>query len=261
MTLTKEQKREAKRLRQLHREQTTVPDSVNVGCVIHGATYDWIYVERLYNMVRRNLPTDIRFHVWTEHDRSVPSHMVKHVLEEWPGITGPRKSWWYKMQMFNPEHHDGDLLYFDLDVVIVSDISWITIRPTTDFWTLRDFRYLQRPTTNSMNSSMMWWNVGRQASVWQDFARQDIKDIARRHQGDQDYLFRHIDPTHLRYFPDHHVASWRWQALDGGYDFRRRQHTAPGRGTEIPNGCSVLVLHGKPKPHEIQDAVIAQHWC
>jgi hypothetical protein len=235
--------------------------SIDVGCVIHGSAYDWIYVERLYNMVHRHLDRDIRFHVWTETDRSVPSHMIKHCLEEWPGITGPRKSWWYKMQMFNPEHHDGDLLYFDLDVVIVSDISWITQLPTTEFWALHDFRYLQRPSMRTMNSSVMWWNVGRRADIWQEFARHDILDIARRHQGDQDYLFRQIQPGHLRYFPDDKMVSWRWQALDGGYDFQRRQHRCPGRGTEIPPACSVLVLHGRPKPHEITDAVIHQHWC
>lgn len=233
---------------------------VDIGCVIHGSAYDWIYVERLYNMVHRHLDRDIRFHVWTEPDRVVPAHMIKHPLQEWSGIAGPRKSWWYKMQMFNPEHYDGDLLYFDLDVVIVADISWIPALPTTEFWTLRDFRHLQRPHAHSINSSLMWWHVGRRADIWQEFVRQDIKDIVRRHQGDQDWLFRHIHPTQLRYFDDHRVVSWRWQAHDGGYDFQRRQHREPGRGTEIPTGCSVLVLHGRPKPHEISDAVIAQHW-
>jgi hypothetical protein len=36
------------------------------------------YVERLYNMVSRHMPVPMRFHVWTEHDRSVPPHMIKH---------------------------------------------------------------------------------------------------------------------------------------------------------------------------------------
>jgi len=56
--------------------------------------------------------------------------MIKHVLTEWPGVAGPKRSWWYKMQLFNNEHHQGDLLYFDLDTVIVRDISWIARLPT-----------------------------------------------------------------------------------------------------------------------------------
>jgi hypothetical protein len=48
-------------------------------CVIHGTGYDWQYVDKLYNMLTRHLPQGIRFHVYTEEHRSVPSHMIKHV--------------------------------------------------------------------------------------------------------------------------------------------------------------------------------------
>ena len=106
------------------KQTTTSP--VDCACVIHGTGYDWIYVERLYNMLSRNLPNGIRFHVYTEHDRLVPAHMIKHVLTDWPEISGPKRSWWYKLQLFNSAHHQGNLLYFDLDTVILRDISWIS---------------------------------------------------------------------------------------------------------------------------------------
>jgi hypothetical protein len=50
--------------------------------------------------------------------------MVKHILDDW-GISGPKRSWWYKMQLFNPAHFAGNLLYFDLDVVIANQLNWI----------------------------------------------------------------------------------------------------------------------------------------
>ena len=56
---------------------------VDCACVIHGKAYDWRYVERLYNMLSRNLDREVRMHVYTEHDRSVPPHMVKHILDDW----------------------------------------------------------------------------------------------------------------------------------------------------------------------------------
>jgi hypothetical protein len=211
-------------------------------------------------MVSRNIGGEIRFHVYTEADRTVPPHMIKHQLEPWSGVSGARRSWWYKMQLFNPEHHDGDLLYFDLDVVIVSDITWITELPTNQFWTIRDFRRLQRARNMGMNSSMMWWNVGDFADIWEKFSRAGIQDVMRRHLGDQDYLYSVIDRSRLRFVPDDCVVSWRWQALDGGYDFSRRCHRNPGSGTKIAPNTSVLVLHGKPKPHDIHDPVIKNHW-
>lgn len=257
--LTKEQKREAKAARQ--RRSGELPRVVDVGCVIHGRVYDWCYVERLYNMVKRNLPTDMRFHVWTEHDRSVPPHMIKHCLEEWPGIVGPKQSWWYKLQMFDPQHHAGDLLYFDLDVVIVRDLSWIVQELTDKFWCLRDFRFLQNSRLqHNINSSIMWWNVPAWQSVWQEFTQRPALEWIRIYHGDQDLINASVPPARRQFFDQTRVASWRWQAHDGGWDFDRRCPRSPGTGTVLENGVSVLVFHGKPKPHQIDDAIVAQYW-
>lgn len=238
------------------------PDGItDCACVIHGTGYDWQYVEKLYNMLRRNLPQGIRLHVYTEADRPVPPHMIKHVLKDWPGIGGPKRSWWYKMQLFNPEHFQGNLLYFDLDCVIISDLEWIPVLPTDYFWTIRDFRYLQRQTYSGMNSSVMWWNVEKFADVWHDFEKLDINRTVVQYPGDQDYLGFVIPPTQRRYFDQQHLQSWRWQVQDGGYDFANRRAKKPGTGAHIGDNTSILVFHGRPKPHECTaDPVIASHW-
>lgn len=231
---------------------------IDCACVIHGTGYDWQYVERLYNMLSRNLPQGIRFHVYTEHDRSVPPHMVKHILDDW-GIGGPKRSWWYKMQLFDARHHVGNLLYFDLDTMIVNDLRWITELSTEHFWTIRDFRYLQHPCS-SMNSSMMWWNVSKFAHVWHDFCREPRDLIIRRYHGDQDYLNVAITHQYKRFWDDQHFQSWRWQCQEGGYDFPRRRHRAPGAPAQVDPAASVIVFHGQPKPHQIRDPIVEAHW-
>ena len=240
-------------------------DSItDCACVIHGTGYDWQYVEKHYNMLKRHLPAGIRFHVYTEANRPVPLHMIKHVLKDWPGIAGPKRSWWYKMQLFNPEHHSGNLLYFDLDCVIINDLSWIPALSTECFWTIRDFRYLQRKSHSGMNSSVMWWNVTRYANVWYEFDRLDINKTVVQYPGDQDYLGVVIDPTQRRYFDQQYLQSWRWQVQDGGYNFSTRKPNAPGTKSDnyIGGDTSILVFHGKPKPHECtSDPVIANNWC
>ena len=230
------------------------------GCVIHGTAYDWRYVENLYNMLGRNISGHIHMHVWTEHDRSVPPHMTKHILTDWPGISGPKKSWWYKLQMFDPAHYAGDLLYFDLDTVICNDITWMTQESTDYLWTIRDFRRLQRATHNTMNSSVMWWNTTKFAWIWDRVRASDINELTRRYAGDQDFLHAVIDPNARRYYSADRIRSWRWQALDGGYDFGRRRHNTPDTGTQIDPDVSVLVFHGRPKPHQISDPVISALW-
>ena len=233
---------------------------IDCACVIHSTGYDWRYVENLYNMLTRVLPGNIRFHVYTEHDRSVPPHMIKHILTEWPGIAGPKKSWWYKMQMFNPEHHAGNLLYLDLDTVVVRDLSWISNLDTRYFWAIRDFRYLQNPHHAGFNSSVMWWNVSHFSWIWEQFSKSDIKQVTKNNPGDQDYITKAIDINQRRFFEDRMFESFRWQCLDGGYDFQRRQHKSPGSGVKIAPDTSVVVFHGLPKPHQITDAAITQLW-
>lgn len=235
---------------------------VNCACVIHGDLYDWVYVEKLYNMLQRNFESDVKLHVYTEHNRPVPDHMIKHSLENWPEANHKRKGWWYKMQLFNQEHFTGDLLYFDLDVVIVNKLDWITKLSTNNLWAIRDFRYVQQENLYQINSSVMWWNVSCFDWVWKKFKDSNIKHEMRSHQGDQDYIDFVVAQNQRQYFPEDHIISWRWQSNNGGITFPERVAKQPGAGTVIPDNTSVLVFHGRPKPHELlDDVVIRQHWA
>lgn len=237
----------------------TTPETIDCACVIHGDSYDWIYVERLYNMLKRNLTPNVKFHVYTEEHRAVPQPWIKHELTDF-GIGGPRQGWWYKMQLFNSEHHAGPLLYFDLDTVIVKNIDWIWNLPSKYMWAVRDFKYLWRPLHQGLNSSIMWWDTRQFHHVWSKFCQQGLSTIMREHRGDQDYIGKEIDNSRLRFLDQDRIQSWRWQCLDGGYDFRRRMYLRPNSGTTLLADTDVLVFHGKPKPNEIADPVILKHW-
>ena len=235
---------------------------VDCACVIHGDGYDFTYVDRLYNMLNRHLSRGARLHVYTEASRAVPAHMVRHDLTEWPGVSGRKRSWWYKMQLFNSDHFQGQLLYFDLDTVIVSNIDWMTQLSPVFFWTLRDFRSLWRPDCYNMNSSVMYWNTNDWQSIWTQFEQQGIDRVRIRHQhgGDQDYLNTVIPAQKRRFLDEQRIVSWRWTALDGGMNFKNRTYKRPNRGTILDPRNSVLVFHGDPKPHEVSDVVIKTHW-
>ena len=56
------------------------------------------------------------------------------------------------------------------------------------------------------------------------------------------------------------MLSWRWQALDGGYNFSERRHRRVGEGTVVDDRASILVFHGDPKPDEVSDPVIVSNW-
>jgi hypothetical protein len=239
--------------------QEIISGPINCACVIHGTAYDWTYVTRLHSMLSRHLTPGVRLHVYTEPDREVPAHMVKHELANW-NIGGPKQSWWYKMQLFNSEHYQGPLLYFDLDVVIVQNLDWIWQLPLDRFYAARDFKYLWRPTNYDINSSIMWWDTTKFEHIWQSFKSQPLRSIMSRYRGDQDYISAVIPQTERQFFPINRIQSYRWQCLDGGYDFSRKRHLMPGTGTCLTDLTSVLVFHGQPKPAQIRDHVIEQNW-
>lgn len=164
------------------------------------------------------------------------------------------------MQLFNSCHHAGPLLYFDLDTVIVSNIDWIWNLPLRYFWTVRDFKYLWRPTHQGLNSSIMWWDTRTFDYVWKNFRKQDLHTVIKKYPGDQDYLSQTIDSRDLRFFDTNRVKSWRWQCLDGGYDFKQRFYKNPGQGTVLDANNDVLIFHGKPKPDQIKDSAVIAHW-
>ena len=233
---------------------------IDCACVIHSTGYPWEYVDRLYNMIQRNMPWEVRMHVYTENQRHVPAPYIKHVLNEWKGIGGPKRSWWYKMQLFNPEFHQGPLLYFDLDCVIARDLSWITTHSPKYFWAIRDFKHLQNPNSQTLNSSVMWWDTREFADVWKNFKTQDINTVIRQFPGDQDYLTRAIEFNRRQFFPDKYFESYRWQVLDGGYNFARRIYNKPGAGAVLAGETSVIVFHGQPKQDQITDPLIQKLW-
>jgi hypothetical protein len=232
---------------------------IDCACVIHGTGYGWEYVDRLYNMLNRHVTPGIRLHVYTEAHREVPHPYIKHSLLDW-GIGGPKRSWWYKMQVFNPEYHRGPLLYFDLDTVIVNNIDWIWQLNLQHFWTVRDFKRLWRPSNYSVNSSIMWFNTQQFDYVWRNFKDANLPQIMLKYHGDQDYITDAIPPSERLFLDVERVKSWRWQCVDGGYNFSQKRHLHPNTGTSIEHPTSVLIFHGKPKPGDLADPVVVQHW-
>jgi hypothetical protein len=111
-----------------------------------------------------------------------------------------------------------------------------------------------------MNSSMMWFNVDRFSWVWDRFNEQDFKVIIKSYPGDQDYLGAVLDVNQRRFAEDFRFESFRWQCLDGGYDFAKRKHLRPGTGLVIQPSTSVVVFHGNPKPAQVHDPVIQSLW-
>jgi len=197
--------------------------------------------------------------VYTEAERAVPAPYIKHELIDW-NVAGLKKSWWYKMQLFNSDLFRGPLLYFDLDVVITGNIDWLWQLSLRHFWAIRDFKHLWRPHWTGVNSSVMWWNTAQFDYIWKEVQQRNLSDIMARYRGDQDLISEIIPISHRRFFNENWVKSWRWQCLDGGFDFARRTHRRPNIGTTVDVDTSIMIFHGNPKPDSVNDSVVLRYW-
>lgn len=198
-------------------------------------------------------------HVYTEEWREVPKPYVKHVLKNFKTREG--KGWWHKTQLFDPTLFKGQIVYFDLDVVIVDNLDWILDLDTKYFWGIRDFRYLWSDRRMELNSSVMYFNTDKFRYVWHEFKKNSEHWMNRLH-GDQNFIWRQIPQATQRYFNEMQVKSYKWECLDGGWDNSQRVYRTPGSGTVIPRETSVLVFHGKPNPEDVikNDPIIHKYW-
>lgn len=92
---------------------------MNVICVKWGDKYSAEFVNKLYNMVKRNLARDFDFYCYTEDPTDIRSE-VKIIP-----IHSDLEKWWLKIDMlghFNDPRGQTNIL-FDLDIVIINPLN------------------------------------------------------------------------------------------------------------------------------------------
>jgi len=204
------------------------------------------YVNRLYDMVSRNLPEgfEARFICFTDDATGLNEGITAKPLPV-EGLTG----WWNKLALFKEGVFDnGDrVIFFDLDTVIVSKLDDI-VKYDGPFAILRDF---YRP--GGLGSAVMAWEVSvAYHQIWDNWNCDGRPEIPG---GDQAWLelFFTIDGPLRRYntltynilqdlFPDNFV-SYKVHAQHG-----------------IPKGARVVCFHGIPRPHHVIGNWVEKVW-
>ena len=261
----KEQRKQEKLSNQSNvavQETTPVLSSIekkyHVVCLKHGTKYSAEYVNKLYNMIRKNCTLDFEFWCLTENAKEINSNVK--ILELPNGLTG----WWCKPYVFSKDLPlKGTILYIDLDVVISSNIDKLFTYSPGHWCTVRDFTRAMRPKWHKYNSSVVRFEAGQLDHVWTEFDK-NKKEIQRKFFGDQDWLFEATQNKKAALYPDSWILSWKWEV-------RRTKEFTPG-GTKghkkfkhIENvkpriECCICVFHGDPNPHNCEDPWVVDNW-
>ena len=224
---------------------------MNFACVCYGDKYSVEYVQKLYNMVKRNTTLPINFVVFTDH---VKMHkMVEGDIDVRKFPENDLEGWWNKLQLFHPNTDLPDTtLYMDLDVVITDNIDcFFTYKPEADFVGMNDFN----PVTKQWNSSVMRFNQNQyHDKLWRRFYK-DRPNLLRRFPGDQNLISDFLLNTPgCVSFPDSWTQSYKWY-YRSGTRYSRSAMTYEHNGESL-----VTVFHGQPNPHQSEQEWVKSAW-
>lgn len=224
---------------------------MNFVCVYYGDKYQIEYVEKLYNMVKKNTTVEHKFICFT--DNTVIQKRLRHTDIEFREFKRHDFDGWFnKLQLFSPDSElVGSNLYMDLDVVIMNNIDELfTYGKDHNFVGMNDFN----PATGVFNSSIMKFNNNTTSSlIWDNYIKRRTE--FKKYTGDQEIISilikKHKDTLS---YPDSWTQSYKWFDHKGER-FNRNKWTYE----KDPN-AKVCIFHGYPNPHDSTQEWVKNLW-
>lgn len=208
-------------------------------------------------MVNRHTTVPYQFHCLTDDPSGLDADINVIKLPKDPWI----KTWWSKLWMFSPDLPlKGNILFFDLDVVIFKNIDDLFNHNPGKFNIIRDFNRCRVPDWKQSNSSCMRWEAGTMDYLYNNFVT-NYQRIMQQNWGDQDWIMKEAKAD-INWWPDEWIRSYKWEMIglkdtklltkDGRSYFRKPVDINPGN--------RVAVFHGKPNPMECADEWVIENW-
>ena len=139
-----------------------------ISCVKWGDKFSYEHVNRLYTMVSKNIDIPFTFVCYTENPDNIHKDIQIKPLDVSLGL----EKWWWKLCMFAEPSNDVNL-FFDLDVVIKKDITFLyqhavqnQVKMIEAHWKT----YKLKDGDMNYNSSMLAW-TGDLTYIWNKFIK------------------------------------------------------------------------------------------
>lgn len=239
--VVKASKKTAKKLQDIEKkemEAAVKSRAINVVTVKIGLNYKAEYANKMFSMLKRHLAIPFNFYCITD--------CASNLNPEINVITPPEvlQGWWNKLYVFSDLMPDGSMLYLDLDQVILDDITEIVE-------TCQQYPF-------ACYADHIEWQGVKLGTAWMQFRAKSMTDIfeyfwQNRRQvmyefqsgGDQIFLGKHLKDVFYwnEHFPDA-VVSYKFDLKKGN----------PKIGNKLVN------FHGRPKPSQVTDDWVKEHW-
>jgi hypothetical protein len=218
--------------------------AVNVLCIKWGKKYGPEYVNKLHNMVGRNLKRPFRFVCLTDDAAGIdPQIEVKPIPAIGFDEFDQRKPWtfahgWLKLTSFASPLYDlqGRTLFLDLDIVILDSLDPF-FEQKGECIVIKDWD----KSDGSGNTSAYIYTIGAHTDALDHLKNNypaSIADVRNEQEFITGYLSRQ---GKLSYWPEAWCRSFKRHCLRRGL----MGWFAP---PVIPPGARVIAFHGKPNP-------------
>jgi len=219
-----------------------------VACMRWGTLFPPDYVNRLYRGVMRNVARPTRFIAFTDDpsglDQGVEARPIPPIRLPETGLGG---SPWRKLALWSREIGlAGDMLFLDLDVVVVGSLDALFDFEPGKLAIIRDWG-----STESGNSSVMRLPAGRAPHLVDDFEAAPLEK-RRLHSNEQVYLTRESRlPT--VFWPESWCPGFKAMMLP-------RFPANLVKNVKLPEEARLVVFTGHPRPHEAAQGVWPAPW-
>lgn len=230
---------------------------IDIVCFKWGPKFTAEYVNNLYSAIQRNTTIEHRFICYTDDPEGVECETRPFLID--------LPVWWYIIGLTNPEHeHNDQLVYMDLDTIITGNIDHI-LTLDKPFATISDFGW-----TSGLQTAYIMWNKSVRDSVWKHFTtKYKPADYPKldcdytKWGGTNQFLEECMGVVRINKNPK--------PAIQDAPPVVRLQDVYPGECVsykaqslqntqQLNDNIKMVFFHGKPQPHEVDNAWLKEHW-
>ena len=212
----------------------------NIICMKWGEKFDAGYVNRLYEMVEKNITIPHRFVCFTDNPQGINPKIETFPIPPLKEDGIPDRMW-KKLTVFNKELYDlkGTALFLELDIIIRQSLDPF-FEEEGEFLIIKDWDF---PDDIIGNSSVFRFEIGKHPEVLEHFY--GLGTAIRKHfKNEQAFLtYEMFEKGVLKYWNSDWCVSFKRCCL---YKFP----VCYFKVARDPQEAKIVIFHGKPNPKQ-----------
>ncbi|MFB6349807.1 glycosyltransferase [Moraxella sp. ZJ142] len=220
-------------------------DTNYIICMKWGNKYSAEYVNRLYNMVARNLTLPFTMVCLTDDSTDIRPEVICHPIPTLNLPDGIPERGWKKLTTFKPDLYGlkGTALFLDIDIVIIDNINALFTQPTAHDDSVLIIRDWKKPWRMVGNSSVYRFKVGYNnypnlLQYFEDNFEQIRSEVRHEQAFLSNYLRQH---HHLEYWDSSWCVSFKYHCL---HKIPLAYFLPPKK----PANAKIVIFHGEINP-------------